>query len=176
MVVRSIGLFGHFVFTEIMASNNYEGKVGGSFLRVHSQIINAVRKARNPRHPTTIPPAVKINVIDMSADSFSGDATPDDPRALKLRIIPITVPSNPTAGPQSVSAPPEIIVHFKAGFIFSLPNVRDDLPPLAFGTKGCSAADVPKVPKAWWLGPSPRSAYFIRYSPVMGKSLSRSSS
>jgi hypothetical protein len=149
MGIGSIGSFGHFVFTEIMASNNYEGKVVGSFLRVHSQIINAVRKARNPKHPTTIPPAVKINVIDMSADSFSGDATPDDPRALKLRIIPIMVPSNPTAGPQSVSAPPEIIVHFKDGFIFSLPNVPDDRSPLAFGIRACSAGEMPKVPQAW---------------------------
>jgi hypothetical protein len=32
---------------------------------------------------------------------------------------------------------------------FSLPNVPDDGSPLAFGTKGCSAADVPKVPQAW---------------------------
>jgi len=30
-----------------------------------------------------------------------------------------------------------------------LANVRDDRSPLAFGTKGCSAADVPKVPQAW---------------------------
>jgi len=28
-------------------------------------------------------------------------------------------------------------------------NVRGHLLPLAFGTKGCSAADVPKVPQAW---------------------------
>jgi hypothetical protein len=35
-----------------------------------------------------------------------------------------------------------------------LPNVPDDLPPLAFGIRGCSAAEMPKVPKAWWLGPS----------------------
>jgi hypothetical protein len=27
-------------------------------------------------------------------------------------------------------------------------NVPDDLPPLAFGNQGCSATDVPKVPKA----------------------------
>jgi len=37
-----------------------------------------------------------------------------------------------------------------------LANVPDDLLPLAFGTKGCSAADVPKVPKAWELGQSAR--------------------
>ena len=30
-----------------------------------------------------------------------------------------------------------------------LPNVPDDRSPPAFGTKGCSAADVPKVPQAW---------------------------
>jgi hypothetical protein len=35
-------------------------------------------------------------------------------------------------------------------------NVPDDLLPLAFGTKACSAGDVPKVPKAWQLGPSAR--------------------
>jgi len=28
-------------------------------------------------------------------------------------------------------------------------NVPDYLLPLAFGTKACSAGDVPKVPKAW---------------------------
>jgi predicted NAD/FAD-binding protein len=39
---------------------------------------------------------------------------------------------------------------------YSLANVPDHLPPLAFGTKGCSAADVPKVPKAWWLSGSAR--------------------
>ena len=39
--------------------------------------------------------------------------------------------------------------------IFSA-NVPDDLLPLAFGTKACSAGDVPKVPKAWELGPSAR--------------------
>ena len=45
-----------------------------------------------------------------------------------------------------------VIVAFKLGcgrsHIF-LANVRDDRSPPAFGTKGCSAADVPKVPKAW---------------------------
>jgi len=40
-------------------------------------------------------------------------------------------------------------------FIFS-PNVTDDLPPLAFGIRGCTAAEMPKGPKAWWLGPSAR--------------------
>ena len=44
--------------------------------------------------------------------------------------------------------------------IYFLANVPDDLLPLAFGTKGCSAADVPKVPKAWELGQSARSAFF----------------
>ena len=37
-----------------------------------------------------------------------------------------------------------------------LANVPDDLLPLAFGTKACSAGDVQKVPKAWQLGPSAR--------------------
>ena len=32
------------------------------------------------------------------------------------------------------------------------PNVQSHLPPLASGTKGCFAADVPEVPKARWLG------------------------
>jgi hypothetical protein len=40
-------------------------------------------------------------------------------------------------------------------------NVPDHLPPLAFGTKGCSAADVPKVPKAWWLSASVCSDYYF---------------
>ena len=35
-----------------------------------------------------------------------------------------------------------------------LANVPDHLLPPAFGTKGCSAADVPKVPKAWELSAS----------------------
>jgi hypothetical protein len=35
---------------------------------------------------------------------------------------------------------------------FLLANVRGHLLPLAFGTKGCSAADVPKVPQALELG------------------------
>ena len=42
-----------------------------------------------------------------------------------------------------------------------MPNVRGHLLPLAFGTKGCSAADVPKVPKAWELGGPLRSAYSV---------------
>ena len=40
--------------------------------------------------------------------------------------------------------------------IHSSANVPDDLLPLAFGTKACSAGDVPKVPKAWELGGPPR--------------------
>jgi len=40
--------------------------------------------------------------------------------------------------------------------IYFLPNVPDHLLPLAFGTKACSAGDVPKVPKAWELGESAR--------------------
>jgi len=36
--------------------------------------------------------------------------------------------------------------------IHSSANVQGHLPPLAFGTKACPAGDVPKVPKAWWLG------------------------
>ena len=35
-------------------------------------------------------------------------------------------------------------------------NVTDHLLPLAFGTKACSAGDVPKVPKAWELSASVR--------------------
>jgi len=38
---------------------------------------------------------------------------------------------------------------FIAVVVVFLANVRDDRSPLAFGTKGCSAADVPKVPQAW---------------------------
>jgi len=40
--------------------------------------------------------------------------------------------------------------------MFLLPNVPDDLLPLAFGAKACSADDVPKVPQAWQLGQSAR--------------------
>ena len=40
-------------------------------------------------------------------------------------------------------------------------NVPDDLLPLAFGTKGCSAADVPKVPKAWELSASACSHFLL---------------
>jgi len=43
-------------------------------------------------------------------------------------------------------------------------NVPDHLPPLAFGTQGCSAADVPKVPKVWWLSASACSDYFEVYN------------
>jgi hypothetical protein len=43
---------------------------------------------------------------------------------------------------------------------FSYANVPDDLPPLAFGIRACSAGEMPKVPKAWWLGPSVCSLYF----------------
>ena len=45
---------------------------------------------------------------------------------------------------------------YSKGGLFVLPIVPDDLLPLAFGTKACSAGDVPKVPKAWELGPSAR--------------------
>jgi len=51
-----------------------------------------------------------------------------------------------------------------------IPNVPDDLLPLAFGTKGCSAADVPKVPKAWELGQSARLLHdFMRLLLAMGQ-------
>jgi len=40
--------------------------------------------------------------------------------------------------------------------VILFPNVPDDLLPLAFGTKACSAGDVTKVPQAWELGPSAR--------------------
>jgi len=40
--------------------------------------------------------------------------------------------------------------------IILLPNVRDDLPPLAIGIRACSAGEMPKVPKAWRLGRSTR--------------------
>jgi hypothetical protein len=37
-------------------------------------------------------------------------------------------------------------------------NVPDHLSPLAFGAEGAQAASVTKVPKAWGLGASARSA------------------
>ena len=40
--------------------------------------------------------------------------------------------------------------------VIDLSNVPDHLLPLAFGSKACSAGDVPKVPKAWELGASVR--------------------
>ena len=48
-----------------------------------------------------------------------------------------------------------------------MPNVRDDLLLLVFGTKACPAGDVPKVPfQAWRLGPSVCSHYdFSKSSP-----------
>jgi len=58
----------------------------------------------------------------------------------------------------------DVILTMDGGFVkrnFFLPNVPDHLPPLAFGTKGCSAADVPKVPKAWWLSASVCSDYYF---------------
>jgi len=48
---------------------------------------------------------------------------------------------------------PEVALHFGHWIIF-LSNVPDHLLPLAFGTKACSAGDVPKVPKAWELSAS----------------------
>jgi len=43
-----------------------------------------------------------------------------------------------------------------------LANVQGHLPPLAFGTKACPAGDVPKVPKAWWLG-EPSCSHFSSF-------------
>jgi len=51
------------------------------------------------------------------------------------------------------------MVKFKG--IIGLPNVPGQVSPLAFGTKGCSAADVPKVPKAWGLTEPARSAFYL---------------
>lgn len=96
-----------------------DGAIGGVFARVHNQTIKAARNATKPMHPTAILPAVESIVMDMSADNFSGDVIPDASSVLKLRIIPMTVPRNPTARPNNVSAPPEIIIDFKAGFIGS---------------------------------------------------------
>jgi len=47
------------------------------------------------------------------------------------------------------------------GEYYSLPNVPGQVSPLAFGTKGCSAADVPKVPQAWGLAEPARSNIFF---------------
>ena len=48
---------------------------------------------------------------------------------------------------------------------FDFSNVPDHLLPLAFGTKACSAGDVPKVPKAWELSASVCSdCFFFRLS------------
>ena len=43
-------------------------------------------------------------------------------------------------------------------------NVRDDGSPLAFGAKACSAAEMPKAPKVWWLSASACSDYFEVYN------------
>jgi hypothetical protein len=42
---------------------------------------------------------------------------------------------------------PSSSIKIAKGFIFWA-NVRDDGSPLAFGTQGCSTADMPEVPKA----------------------------
>ena len=42
-----------------------------------------------------------------------------------------------------------------------LANVRGEVSLLAFGTKACSAGDVPKVPQGQGLTPPPRSAYTV---------------
>jgi len=54
-----------------------------------------------------------------------------------------------------------MISDFIKEFLFCA-NVPDDLPPPAFGAKGCAAADVPKMPKAWWLGSSVCSLYIAQ--------------
>jgi hypothetical protein len=41
-----------------------------------------------------------------------------------------------------------------------MPNVRDEVSPLAFGIEGAEAASVSKVPKAWGLAPSLCSHFF----------------
>ena len=46
--------------------------------------------------------------------------------------------------------------HIDDGEFIYFANVRDDLPPLAFGIRACSAGEMPKVPKAWGLGRSLR--------------------
>ena len=43
----------------------------------------------------------------------------------------------------------------KHGPYFAEPNVRGEVSLLAFGTKACSAGDVPKVPKGQGLAPPP---------------------
>ena len=40
-------------------------------------------------------------------------------------------------------------------------NVPDQVSLLAFGTKACSAGDVPKVPKGQGLAASARSAFYL---------------
>jgi len=42
---------------------------------------------------------------------------------------------------------------------FSSANVQGHLPPPAFGIRACSAGEMPKVPKAWWLGEPPCSHF-----------------
>ena len=58
-------------------------------------------------------------------------------RTPRIRVIGVVVVPD--------SFPKVVVDH---GIIFCS-NVPDDGSPLAFGTKGCSAADVPKVPQAW---------------------------
>ncbi len=49
--------------------------------------------------------------------------------------------------------------------IILLPNVRGQVSPLASGIRGCSAAEMPEVPKAWGLAAPARSTYsFLFYS------------
>ena len=49
---------------------------------------------------------------------------------------------------------------FRVAHILSA-NVPDQVSLLAFGTKACSAGDVPKVPKGQGLAASARSAFYL---------------
>jgi len=74
----------------------------------------------------------------------------------KKSAMPVNEPSPDTEN----TTPPTIAndVAIKEKSFISFPNVPGQVSPLAFGTKGCFAADVPKVPKAWGLTASARSA------------------
>ena len=88
-------------------------------------MIKAGSRINNPASkPINNPLAEDINASPISTDSTSGDAIPEDPRALNALCILITPLRIPTAGAQRVITPPRIIIHLTTGFIFLVLNVE----------------------------------------------------
>ena len=95
---------------------------------MQNQMIKHVINETNPIIPIVNPVTVEISVVEISEDNFSGVPMPDDPKLLKVPIMPKTVPNKPIAGPRRVMMPLVISDHLIADFIIIIAERQAQLP------------------------------------------------